>query len=48
MQNTGDGLTIHIAVDTDRNDDTLGDRLMARLLKAVHLIAESPDSDVRA
>ncbi|WP_432190128.1 condensation domain-containing protein [Streptomyces sp. Tue6028] len=46
LQNTGDGLHIHIAVDTARHDDAFGNRLMGRLLDALHRIAESPDSAV--
>ncbi|MFJ6901728.1 condensation domain-containing protein [Streptomyces hokutonensis] len=46
MQNAGDGLTIQITVDTARYGDAFGDRLMERLLDAVHLIAENPDGHV--
>lgn len=46
MQNTGDGLKIHIAVDASKYDEELGKRLMSRLLDGIHSIADSPDSEV--
>ncbi|MFB7382398.1 condensation domain-containing protein [Kitasatospora purpeofusca] len=46
FQNTGDGLRIHIAADTARYGEDFGPRLLARLLEAVHHLAESPERHV--